>query len=328
MRAFPLALFSAVLLLAPDAGRAQSDAGSAKQDWPAKPLRMIVPQAAGSAPDVVARFISESLALSLGQPVLVENRAGDGSIGAQAAARAPADGYTYLFAPASVLVINVFMTRFLPYSAEDDFVAVAMVGMSPLALAVHPELKVNSLAELIALAKLNPDKLAFASPGERTLPGMLGEMLNARAGTRILQVPYRGAQGVLDTVAGRTQITIQGIPAIAGIVKQGQLQVLAVSSAKRLPELPDVPTFAETLPGFEFNGWFAIVAPTGTPATPIARMNEEVNRILQDAQAAARLRTLGVYTEGTGSPEQVEAFFRAERSYWSRVVRELNIEPE
>jgi len=328
MRAHLFALLAAALVLAPGAVHAQTDPGGTAQDWPTKPIRMIVPQAAGGAPDVVARFVCETLSLSLGQQILVENRAGDGTIGAQAAARAPADGYTYLFAPASVLVINVFISQFLPYSPEDDFVPVAMVGMSPLALAVQPELKVNSLAELIALAKANPDKLAFASPGQRTLPGMLGEMLNARAGIRMLQVPYKGAQGVVDTMAGRTQLTIQGIPAIAGTVQQGQLQAIAVSSAKRLPELPDVPTFSETLPGFEFNGWFAIVAPAGTPAAPIARMNRELGRILENAEVAARLRSLGVYTDGTGSPEQVEAFFRGERSYWSRVVRELKIEPE
>jgi tripartite-type tricarboxylate transporter receptor subunit TctC len=289
---------------------------------------MIVPQAAGGAPDVVARVVCDRLSQALGQQVLVENRAGDGAIGTQAAASAPADGYTFLLAPASVLVINAYISKFLPYSAEDDFVAVAMIGTSPLALAVHPELKVNSLAELIALAKLQPDKLAYASPGLRTLPGLLGEMLNLRAGINLLQVPYKGAQGVQDTIAGRTQLTIQGIPAIAASVQQGQLQALAVSSSRRLPELPDVPTFAETLPGFEFNGWFAIVAPTGTPQAAIARLNEETNRILLDADVAGRLRALGIYTEGTGSPEQVEAFFRGERSYWSRIVRQLKIDPD
>ncbi len=281
------------------------------QDWPSRPVRMIVPQAAGGTPDIVARVVSGRLSQALGQQVLVENRAGNGTIGAQAAARATPDGYTYLFAPASVLVINQYMAKVLPYSPEDDFASVAMVGLSPLALIASPELNVQSLAELIALA-----------------PGMLGEMLKIRAGIDLLHVPYKGAQGVQDTIAGRTQLTTQGIPAIAAVVQRGQLRALAVSSPRRLPELPDVPTFSETLRGFEFNGWFAVVAPTGTPREAIQRMNLEFNRVLLDGEMEQRLRALGVYTEGTGAPQEIDAFLKSERAFWSRVVRELKIEPE
>src|SRR6185295_4944408 len=172
------------------------------QTWPSRPVRMIVPQAAGGTPDIAARVISGRLSRELGQQVLIENRAGDGTIGSQVVARAAPDGYTYLFAPASVLVINQYMAKILPYSPEDDFASVAMVGSSPLALIASPELNVNSLAELITLAKANPDKLAFASPGLRTFPGMLGEMIKMRTGISLLDVPYKGAQGVQDTVAG------------------------------------------------------------------------------------------------------------------------------
>ena len=288
MRCAFLSLLAA-LILAPDVAGAQS--------WPSRPVRMIVPQAAGGTPDIVARVISGRLSRELGQQVLVENRAGDGTLGAQAVARAAADGYTYLFAPASVLAINQYMAKILPYSPEDDFASVAMVGLSPLALIASPELNVNSLAQLIALAKANRDKIAFASPGLRTLPGMLGEMLKIRAGISLLDVPYKGAQGVQDTVAGRTQLSIQGIPAIAAVVQRGQLRALAVSSPRRLPELPDVPTFSETLPGFAFNGWFAVVAPTGAPRQAIQRMNLEFNRILLDGEMEQRLRALGVQAE-------------------------------
>jgi tripartite-type tricarboxylate transporter receptor subunit TctC len=304
-----------------------SDMASA-QSWPSRPVRMLVPQAAGGMPDIVARVISSPLARELGQQVLVENRAGDASLGAQAAARATADGYTYLFAPASVLAINPYTAKILPYSPEDDFASVAMVGLSPLALIASPELNVNTLAQLIELAKANPGKLAFTSPGLRTLPGMLGEMLKIRAGIRLLHVPDKGTQAVQDTIAGRIQLSIQGIPAIAAIVQRGQLRALAVSSPRRLPELPDVPTFSETLPGFEFNGWFAVVAPTGTPRAAIQRMNLEFNRILLDGEMEQRLRALGIYTEGTGPPEEIDAFLKSERAFWSRVVRELKIEPE
>ncbi|HEY6240303.1 MAG TPA: tripartite tricarboxylate transporter substrate-binding protein [Burkholderiales bacterium] len=315
-----LLLLLAVLFLTTDIASAQN--------WPSRPVRMIVPQAAGGTPDIVARVISGQLSRALGQQVLIENRAGDGTLGAQAVARAAADGYTYLFAPASVLVINQYMAKILPYSPEDDFASVAMVGSSPLALVASPELNVNSLADLVTLAKANPGKLAFASPGERTLPGMLGEMLKIRAGISLLHVPYKGAQGVQDTIAGRTQLTIQGIPAIAAVVQRGQLRALAVTSPRRLPELPDVATFSETLPGFEFNGWFAVVAPTGTPGEAIRRMNLEFNRILLDGDIEPRLRALGIYTEGGGPPEEIDAFLKRERESWSRVVGELKMEPQ
>src|SRR5260370_11535094 len=177
----------AALVLTPDFAGAQT--------WPSRPVRMIVPQAAGGTPDIVARVISGRLSQELGQPVLIENRPGDGTIGSQAVARAAADGYTYLFAPASVLVINQYMARILPYSPEDDFASVAMVGLSPLALIASPELNVNSLAELLTLAQANPDKLAFANPGQRTLPGLLGEMLKIPAGIILLHATYKGAQG-------------------------------------------------------------------------------------------------------------------------------------
>ena len=315
MRCAFLSLLAALVL---------TDMASA-QSWPSRPLRMIVPQAAGGMADIVARVISSPLARELGQQVLVDNRAGDATLGAQAAARAQADGYTYLLAPASVLAVDQYMAKILPYSPEDDFASVAMVGWIPFALIANPELNVNTLAELIALAKANPGKLAFASPGPRTLPGMLGETLKIRAGVSLLQVPYKGVQ---DTIAGRIQLTIQGIPAIAAVVQRGQLRALAVSSPRRLPELPDTPTFSETLRGFEFSGWFAVVAPTGTPRAAIERMNLEFNRILLDGEMEQRLRALGLYTEGAGAPEEIDAFLKSERAFWSRVVRELKIEPE
>jgi tripartite-type tricarboxylate transporter receptor subunit TctC len=315
MRCAFLSLLAALVL---------TDMASA-QSWPSRPVRMIVPQAAGGMADIVARVISSPLSRELGQQVIVDNRAGDGTTGAQAAARASADGYTYLFATAPVLAINPYMAKILPYSPEDDFASVAMVGSSPLALIASPELNVNTLAQFIELAKANPGKLAFASPGQRTFAGMLGEMLKIRAGISLLNVPYNS---VPDTIAGRTHLAVQGIPAISAVVQRGQLRALAVTSHRRLPELPEVPTFSESLPGLEFNGWFAVVAPTGTPREAIQRMNLEFNRILLDGEMEQRLRALGLYTEGTGAPEEIDAFLKGERAFWSRVVRELKIEPE
>jgi len=302
-------------------------APAAAQGWPARPVKMIVPQAAGGATDIGARVVCERLAQMLGQPVLVENR-GDGSLGAQAAARAAPDGYTYLFAPAPLLAIDQYIMKIVPYSAEDDFAGVALVGMVPLALVANPDLNVKTLADLIKLGKAEPGKLALASSGPRTLPGILVEMFRIRAGISLQQVPYKGAQGVADTIAGRTHVTVQEIPQIASAVQRGELRALAVSSSKRLPELSGLPTFAETLPGLEASGWLAVVAPSRTPQEPIRRMNLEINRLLSDSDVSQRLHALGIYSEGSRGPDQVDAFFGEERERWSAIVRELRIDPE
>jgi len=300
---------------------------AAAQSWPARPLRMIVPERAGSAPDSAARVICERLSQVLRQPVRVEDRGDDETAGAQAAARAAPDGYTLFFAPAQALVIEQYISAFVPYSPEDDFASVAMVGLSPFVVAVNPELNVKSLADLVALAREAPGRLAYASQGLLTLPGMLGEMLRVRTGIELMPVPYRSGQGVGDTISGRTHLTIQGIAAIAAAVNSGQLRAIAVSSARRLPGLKDVPTLSETFPGFEFNDWFAIVAPAGTPGGAIQRLNLEMNSLLLDPDIEQRLRALGIFTEGTSAPDQVDAFFARERASWRQTARELKIEP-
>jgi len=301
-------------------------APAAAQNWPAQPLRLIVTEAAGSAPDLAARVIGERLSRALGQPVRVENRAGDD--GVQAAASARPNGTTWLFAPASVLVIFPYTTDLLPYSPEDDFAGVAMVGSMPFVVVANPHLNVKSLNDLITLAHEAPGRLAYASPGLRTLPGILGEMLRRRANLNLMQVPYPGPQSVQDTVAGRTHIAVEGVAAVATAVQRGQLRALAVSSAKRLPELKDVPTFAESLPGFEFNSWYALVAPAGTPAAAIQRVSIETYRALFDPEVEPRLNLLGIYPEGTPGPAQVDAFFESERELWRKTVRELRMEPQ
>jgi tripartite-type tricarboxylate transporter receptor subunit TctC len=299
------------------------------QTWPARPIKLIVAQGPGSAPDVVARFIGDRLTRGLGQQVLVDNRAGgDGLIGMQAAARAQPDGYTLVFAVSSSIVLNPVVFKTLPYHAEKDFVSIGMVGISPLIVVVNAEVKANTLGELIALAKAEPGKLAFASPGRRRLPGMIGDMIKIKAGIDMLHVPYQGAQGIQDTLAGRTQITVQGIPAVASMLQRGQLRALAVSSGRRLPGLELVPSIAETLPGFDYVGWFALMAPAGTPAEPIQRVNRELGVILGDAEVRDRLRALGIYADGAGTPAELDAFIKGEAANWARTVKELGIEPE
>jgi tripartite-type tricarboxylate transporter receptor subunit TctC len=287
---------------------------------------MIVTDPAGGAPDLAARVISERLSRALGQPVRVENRAGDD--GVQAAASARSDGYTWLFAPASVLVVAAYITDLVPYSPEDDFAGVAMVGSIPFVVVANPALNVKSLSDLITLAREAPGRVAYASAGLRTMPGILGEMLRRRAGLVLMPVPYSGVQSVQDTVVGRTHFTVEGVAAVAAAVQRGQLRGLAVSSARRLPELKDVPTFAETFPGFEFNAWYAVVAPAGTPDAAIQRINREMNRMLLDPDTEQRLSLLGIYTEGTGTAAQVDAFFASERAFWKKALRALKMEPD
>lgn len=318
---FPVPLTALVAALVFAAGPAGA------QGWPARPLSMIVPEPAGGAHDAAARVICSRLSQVFRQPVRVENRGEDEIAGAQAAARAAPDGYTLFFASARALVVNQYISALIPYSPEDDFASVAMVGLSPFVVAVNPELNVKSVADLLALAKDAPGRLVYASQGLLTLPGMLGEMLKIRTGVELMQVPYRSAQGVEDTVSGRTHLTVQGFAAIAAAVHDGQLHAIAVSSAQRLPELKDVPTLSETFPGFEFNDWFAIVAPAGTSGAAIERMNLEINSLLLDPDIGQRLRAFGIFSEGPSTPEQVDAFLARERASWSKTVRELRIEP-
>jgi len=312
----PLAAFLLAICIAP----------AAAQNWPARPLRIIVPDAAGGQPDLAARAIAEGLARALGQPVRIENRPGDD--GVQAAAGARADGYTLLFAPSSALTIFPYTTDLLPYSPEDDFAGVAMVGSVPFVIVANPAINVKSLNDLISLAREAPRRLAYASAGPRTLQGILGEMIRQRYALELMLLPYPGPQSARDTIAGRTHFSIETVPAVATAVQRGQLRAIAVSSAKRLPEMKDVATIVETLPGFEFHAWYALVAPRATPPAIVERLNREMDKLLADAIVEQRLNLLGITPEGAGAPEQLDALFDSERAFWRKTVRELRLEPE
>jgi tripartite-type tricarboxylate transporter receptor subunit TctC len=302
----------------------------AAQEWPARPIKFIVSQAAGGTPDIICRLITEKLSRVLGQQVVVENRPGGGNvIGAQAAARSAPDGYTFFFATAAALVTNPYTFKSLPYDPARDFAPVAMVASNPFFLLAHPSLAAKTLPELIALDKREPGKLAAATDGQRNFSGMLTAWLNKRAGTNIVQVPYATMpQGAQDAIAGRVQLVVLAVPSSAPLMEQGQLRGLAVSSAKRLPGFENVPAIAETLPGFDFIGWFAVVAPAGTPADVIARMNREIDAALKDAEIAKRLRDVGMYTEGAGTPETTAAYIRAQLDTWGQIVHEIGLQPE
>jgi tripartite-type tricarboxylate transporter receptor subunit TctC len=300
------------------------------QSWPNKPVKLIVSQAAGGAPDIVARLVSDRLSRTWGQQVIVENRPGSGNIiGAQLAARSSPDGYTLFFATAAALVTNPYTFKVLPYDPGKDFVPVGMVGKAPFFVLVHPSVQAKTLAELIALEKSQPGKLTYATDGPRNFSGMVAAWLNKLGGTNILQVPYATMpQGIQDTVAGRTQVVILAIPVAAPQIKRGALRPLAFTSAKRAPGYEDVPPVAETFPGFDFVGWFGIVAPTGTPQDVIQRANRDLDSVMKDQEVVQRLLGMGIFTDGADTPEGFGAFIRSELGTWGRVVKEIGLQPE
>jgi len=306
------------------------DRADAQQSWPAHPVKWLLSQNAGTSPDITARLIADRLSRMWGQQVIVDNRpGGQNVIGAQVAARSPADGYNYFFATTAALVANPFTFKSLPYNPERDFAPVALIGKSPMVVAVNPSVPAKSLAELIALDKAQPGRLAAANEGAKTFGGMMSQMLNIQTGMRLLQVPYNGvAPALQDTVAGRTQVVLVSSAAMTPFVKRGDLRPIAVTSGKRVPGLEDVPTLAETYPGFEYVGWFALVAPAGTPDAVVQRVNRDVNKVLADTEVSQRLRDLGAIYEGPGTPEDLARFFREERTRWAKLVQDIGLQPE
>ena len=300
------------------------------QEWPARPVRFIVSQAPGTSPDIVARFLGDRLSKLWNQSVVVENRPGGQNVpGAQAAARAAPDGYTFFFGTTAAIVSNPYTFKALPYDPVRDFAPVAMIAKSPMVIAVNLEVPAKSLAELVALDKAQPGRLAAANEGAKTFSGMMGQMLNQTAGMRMLQVPYNGVSpAIQDTIAGRTQVVLVSSAAMLPFLKRGELRPLAVSSGKRVRSLEDVPTLAETYPGFEYVGWFALLAPAGTPANVIQRANRDVDKVLTDPDVAQRLFDLGLVNEGAGTPEQLADFLRAERDRWAKLVKDIGLQPE
>jgi tripartite-type tricarboxylate transporter receptor subunit TctC len=318
----PLALAGGWTALGSRATRAQT--------WPARPVRMIVTQAAGGTPDIICRSIGVRLSRVLGQQIVVENRPGAGNtIGAQAAARSAPDGYTFLFATAAALVTNPYTFKSLPYDPIADFAQVGMVAKGPFVVLAHPSVPVKTLSELFAYDKGNPGRLTFATDGPRNFSGILAAWLGKLGGASIVQVPYATMpQGVQDTLAGRLQLTILAVPSAAPHIASGALRPLAVTSLKRLSNYPDVPAIGETFAGVEVIGWFIIAAPAGTPAEIVARMNRELDQILKDPEIAGKLATVGFFTEGADTPEGTRTFVKAQYDLWGKVARDIGLQPE
>lgn len=300
------------------------------QSWPSKPVKLVVSQAAGGAPDIVARIVAERLSRAWGQQIIVDNKPGGGNvIGAQFVARSAPDGYTLFFATAASLVTNPYTFKSLPYDPARDFTPIGMVGKTPFLILVHPSVEAKTLKELIELDKAHPGKLSAATDGPKNFAGMVIAWLNKRAGTGIVQVPYAAMpQGVQDTLGGRTQIVVLAPAAAKSHVNRGALRPLAETWEKRVPGMESLQPVAELFPGFDLVGWFALIAPAGTPAEVIRRANHDLDQVLKDPDIVRRLRDLGVYTDGAETPDATAQYIRSELANWGRVIKEIGIQPE
>ena len=303
---------------------------AAQDAYPSRPVRIIVPFAAGGVADVLPRIVGEKLAQKWGQPVIVENKVGaSGNIGMAEGARAAPDGYTLVLAPTGNLTVNPTLFPKLPFDTHADLTPVTLLAQSPNVLVVHPSVPAKSFRELIAYAKANPDKLNFASPGEGSGAHLAGELLEIDAGIKATHVPYKGiAPAVNDLLGGNVQMMFAGISTVLQHVKSGKLVALAIASPRRNPQLPDVPTVAESgLPGFDVTSWYGIVVRAGTPPAIVHKVQRDMTEALQLDDVRSRLAALGLEPVGN-TPEAFDAVIKAETRKWTDIVRKANIQPQ
>jgi tripartite-type tricarboxylate transporter receptor subunit TctC len=294
------------------------------QAYPAKPIKIIVPYPPGGTSDILARAVGQKLSEQWGQPVIVENKPGaTGNIGADFVAKSPPDGYTVLLADIGSLAIAPSVVTTLPFDPVKDFAPVAMVAYSPHLLVVHPSVPAKDAKELIALAKAKPDSLNFAVSGLGGANHLAGIDFEQRAKIKWAYIPYKGgSQALTDMVGGQAQVMFNGMLATYPFVKDGKLRALAISSAKRFPAVPDIPTVAESgMPGFETGSWQGIVAPAGTPPDVVKKLHGTVMSILSTPDMKERLDKAGAEVRAM-TPEQFGAFIKSEKERWAKVVKE------
>jgi tripartite-type tricarboxylate transporter receptor subunit TctC len=311
------ALALALVLLAQAPARAQ--------DYPTHPVKIIVPFPAGGTADVMPRILSDWLARKWAQPVVIENRSGaGGNIGAEAVAKSDPDGHTLLAAPAPPLVINQNLYPKLGFDPT-EFSPIAIMGRVPNALVVNPKLRAGSVADVIAEAKSNPGKLTSATQGNGTTSHLTSEMFQMMANVRFQNVPYRGsAPALTDLVAGSVDLMFDNLGVSLPLVKGGQLKLIAVATPQRMAALPDVPTIAEALPGFESAAWYAVVAPPRTPRAIVEKINADINEALQQPDIIRRLEQLSAEPIG-GTIAETAAYMRAEIERWHNVIKAANV---
>jgi tripartite-type tricarboxylate transporter receptor subunit TctC len=300
------------------------------QDYPRRPVRLIVPFPPGGGNDIVARAVAQELGKSLGQQLVVDNRAGaGGAIGAELAARSPADGYTLFLGGVGSHVVNPSLHAKLSYDPIRDFAPVTLIASAPSVLVVNPSLQATSIAEFTALAKANPGKLNYASNGNGSSAQLAAVLYESMAGVRMVHVPYKGvAPALVDLMSGEVQLMFGTLVAILPHIKAGRLRALAVTGRNRSAPLPEVPTLAESgLPGYEAGSWYGILAPAGTPGAIVARLNAEINAAIRQPEVRERLAAEGAEVLG-GTPGDFASHIKAELSRMGRLMREAGVRME
>ncbi len=302
---------------------------AAQAQYPTKPIRMIVPYAAGGTTDVLARIMADKLGQALGQTVLVEIKPGaGGTVGADAAAKSPADGYTIVMgAPGSHSTATSLYAK-LPYDPVKDFAPIVHVANVPNSIVVHPSLPVKSVPELIAYAKANPGVLSYGSAGTGATTHLTGELFALQTGVKLTHIPYKGSgQAMIDLLGGQIQMMFENLPGAANQIRSGKIRGIAVTSLRRSPAFPDLPAVSETLPGFEVVAWFGLFAPAGTPPAIVARLNAESDKALRMADVREKIAQAGSDPIG-GTPDDLAKFLAGDIAKWVRVTREAGIKPQ
>ncbi len=299
------------------------------QDYPAKPVRIITHSAPGGSPDALLRIVADRLSQMWGRQVVALNHPGaGGAVAARIAAAAAPDGYTLYMPASSAFVTLPGLQANLPVEVPRDFVPVGFVGEQPFFLSVVSSLGVTTLPEFIALAKKRPGEISYAATGRGTLSHLTGEALQGQAGIKLLMVPYLGgtAQALNDVIGGRVPMVIDGYPPLAGALQSGAIKALAIGSAQRLSDFPDLPTAAETLPGFSARGWLALVAPVGTPQAIVRKVSDDLRAAVSDPATKVKLETTGNYPQPM-TPAELLAFIHAEQQMWKPVLERIASNP-
>ncbi len=300
------------------------------QNWPNKPIHVIIPWPPGQATDLAMRMVAEKLTPVLGQPLIMENKPGaGGTLGADQATKTAPDGYNLLAASSGPMSIAPNVEK-LHYDPRKDFTTISLFATNPFVLVVNPALQVNNLKEFIALLKANPDKYSFSSSGSGSTSHLLVAAFNAMAGVKAVHVPYKGSnQAVTDVVNGQVAYTVETVSGVLSFVNSGRLKALAISSARRSSAMPALAPIGETLPGYDLAGWIGMAAPAGLPRDVAARLSAEVQKIMQTPEIRERFIALGLEPSAPGStPEEFAEFVRKQYERYGNAVREAKIKPE
>ena len=305
-----------------------SAAAADAQQYPTKPIRVIALSSPASGPDIIGRLLGQKFTEAWGQQVIVDTRPGaSGIIGAEIASKAAPDGHTLMIVTSQAVIVSVMYEK-LPYHLLKDFSPISMLATTPFILAVNPSVPAASIGELISYAKSKPGELRYGSGGSGSPPHLSAEIFKSMTGTNMLHVPYKGVTPAMtDTVAGQVQMLISVIPAVLSTIKAGKLKALGVTSAARTPLVPDLPTIGETVPGYEFIGWYSLVAPAKTPAAILSKLNAEIAKILKTPEFRERLAALGAEPISS-TPQELAAYMQVQTEKMRKAVKDSGARPD